>query len=169
MPGFELDLKPVDFLTVGTVGPRGKRVFYLQGAKDGQLISLILEKMQVSALADAIDELLADLDVQHPDDPTPAPDEIDLEAFNLELRDPIQPTFRVAQIGLGYDEALDMIVLVTQELVVSEDEDAGVEPGVVRFWGGRQLMRALSVYSGIVVERGRPDPQRNGRIHYYWT
>ena len=169
MPGFELDLKPVDFLTVGTVGPRGKRVFYLQGAKEGQLISLILEKMQVSALAEAIDELLADLDAQHPDKPTPASDEIDLEAFNLELRDPIQPTFRVSQIGLGYDEALDMIVVVTQELVVSEDEAAGVEPGVVRFWGGRELMRALSVYSGIVIERGRPDPPRNGRIHYYWT
>ncbi len=169
MPGFELDLKPVDFLTVGTVGPRGQRVFYLQGAKDGELVSLVLEKIQVSALSEAIDELLQDLDAQHPDDPTPARDEIDLAEFNLELRDPIQPEFRVAQIGLGYDEALDMVVVVTQELISPEDESAGLEPGVVRFWGPRRLMRALAVYSGIVVERGRPDPQKNGRIHYYWT
>ncbi|MBN2469832.1 MAG: DUF3090 family protein [Anaerolineae bacterium] len=169
MPGIELDLKPVDFLTVGTVGPRGKRVFYIQGAKDGRLVSLVMEKFQVSALAEAIDELLAELDAQRPDAPTPASDELDLAEFNLELRDPIQPEFRVAQIGLGYDEALDMVVLVTQEMMDVEDETVGLEPGVVRFWAGRRLMRALSVYCGIIVERGRPDPQKNGRIHYYWT
>lgn len=169
MPGFELDLKPVDFLTVGTVGPRGKRVFYLQGAKGGQLVSLILEKIQVGALAEAIDELLQELETQHLADPTPASDEIDLADYNLELRDPIQPEFRVAQIGLGYDEALDMVVVVTQELIGTEEEAADADPGVVRFWGDRRLMRALAVYSGIIVERGRPDPQKNGRIHYYWT
>ncbi len=167
MPGLELELNPVDFLTVGTVGPRGQRVFYLQGARGDQLVSLILEKIQVSALAEAVNDLLADLDAEHPD-----PDaglEIDPADFNLELRDPIQPEFRVAEIGLGYDEASDLIVVFTQELLPDEAEDATTSPSIVRFWSPRSLLRALAVYAPLVVERGRPDPRKNGRIHYYWT
>ncbi len=166
MAGFELELRPVDFLTVGTVGPRGKRVFYLQGAKGDQLVSLIVEKLQVGALAEAIKELLHELDERFP---RPGTTEIDLADFDLELRDPIQPEFRVAEIGLGYDEVSDLIVLVTQELIPSEEEQAGRDPGVVRFWVARPLMRALAMYAETVVERGRPDPSKNGRIHYYWT
>ncbi|GAB4569900.1 MAG: DUF3090 domain-containing protein [Anaerolineae bacterium] len=167
MPGLELELKPVDFLTVGTVGPRGKRVFYIQGAKDRQLVSLIVEKVQVGALAEAINELLSELESSYPDLP-PIP-EIDLESYDLELRDPIQPEFRVSQIGLGYDEALDMIVLLTQELVPDDFDEALLQPSVVRFWATREQMRALAMYAELVVERGRPDPRKNGRIHYYWT
>lgn len=165
MAGFELELRPVDFLTVGTVGPRGKRVFYLQGAKGDRLVSLIVEKLQVSALAEAIKELLRELDERFPQ---PDATEVDLADFDLELRDPIQPEFRVAEIGLGYDEVSDLIVLVTQEMISTEEEEAGRSPGVVRFWAGRSLMRAVAMYAETVVERGRPDPSKNGRIHYYW-
>lgn len=166
MPGFERDMKPVDFLTVGTVGPRGKRVFYIQGGKDGELVSLIVEKIQVSALGEAIEEMLGELEK---DQPGLEMEEVDLVDFDLELRDPIQPEFRVAQIGLGYDETEDLIVLVTQELVASEEDVTPQEPGVVRFWGTRELMAALAMYAEVIVERGRPDPAKNGRIHYYWT
>ncbi|MFC1959221.1 DUF3090 family protein [Chloroflexota bacterium] len=161
----EWELNPVDFLTVGTVGPRGKRVFYIQGAKDDELVSLIVEKMQVNALAEAIDDLFVEIGQQHSD---LTEETIDLEAFNFELRDPIQPEFRVAQIGLGYDEASDMVIIVTQELLTDEQLETA-EPRVVRFWGDRRLLTALAIYAGTVVERGRPDPQKNGRIHYYWT
>jgi hypothetical protein len=30
-------------------------------------------------------------------------------------------------------------------------------------------MRKLAQFAEDVVARGRPDPQHNGRIHYYWT
>jgi len=168
MPGLELELKPVDFLTVGTIGPRGKRVFHLQGAKGDQLITLTLEKVQVSALADAINELLDDLRERYPspeDNITAKPDEA-----RMELRDPVLSEFRVSQIGLGYDEASDLIVLVTQELTDSDETESEFEqPSVVRFWGTRQIMRHLALYAEGIVARGRPDPQHNGRIHYYWT
>ncbi len=167
MADSEIEIRPADFLTVGTVGPRGKRVFYIQGAGGGQLISLILEKIQVEALAAAINELMEDL---HARQPLPGDeDPIDLADFNMELRDPIQPEFRVAQIGLGYDEASDLIVIVTQELLVSDSDIDFAEPRTVRFWCSRPLVRALAMYAETVVERGRPDPQKNGRIHYYWT
>ncbi len=167
MPNTDLELKPVDFLTVGTVGPRGKRVFHLQGAKGDQLITLTLEKVQVRALAEAINELLGELDERHPSPESEAP--IELSEWDMELREPIISEFRVAQIGLGYDDASDMIVLVTQELVAAEEESAeSVQPSTARFWGSRSLMRALAMYAEKVVAKGRPDPQHNGRIHYYW-
>lgn len=169
MPSDEIELRPVDFLTVGTVGPRGQRVFYLQGAKEDELISLRLEKVQVNALSEAITELLDDLDDRYP----PAEDkpEVNLLDWETDLRDPIVPEFRVAQIGLGFDEASNLIVLVTQELVVPDEESGSPtgEPRVARFWAPRDMMRALAVYAQQVVSKGRPDPQQNGRINYYWT
>ncbi len=169
MPNAELELKPVDFLTIGTVGPRGRRVFHLQGAKGDTLITLTLEKVQASALAEAINELLDDIDRRHPLAGNEPPDRP--RDWNMDLREPIEPEFRVAQIGLGYDEESDLIVLVTQELLVDEDEAALglVRPSVARFWAARPLMRALASQAARIVEQGRPDPQRNGRILYYWT
>lgn len=166
MSDADLELRPVDFITVGTVGPRGKRVFHLQAAKDDQLVTLTLEKVQVSAMSEAIKELLEDLSERFPD-LEDEPD-VNLREWDTELRDPIESQFRVSQIGLGYDEASDMIVLVTQELLPDQDQEFQ-EPRVLRFWAGRTQMRVLALYAERVVSRGRPDPQHNGRIHYYWT
>ena len=166
MSDADLELRPVDFITVGTVGPRGQRVFHLQAAKVDHLVTLTLEKVQVSAMAEAITELLADLKERYPslvDEP-----EVNLREWDTELRDPIESRFRVAQIGLGYDEESDMLVLVTQELLPDQDQEIE-EPRVLRFWASRIQMRVLALYAERVVSRGRPDPQHNGRIHYYWT
>lgn len=167
MPQIELELNPVDFITIGTVGPKGQRVFHLQGAKDEQLVSLIIEKEQAWALSEAITELLDDLDERFPEGAPGA----DLPAMNMDLREPIEPLFRVAQMGLGYDEEHDLVVLVAQELIVrGEDEDPDeLEPGIVRFWCSRDKMRALSAHSSGTVQSGRPDPKQNGRLIYYWT
>ncbi len=166
MPNAELELRPVDFLTVGTVGPRGMRVFHLQGAKEDQLVTLTLEKFQASALAEAIHQLLDDLRERYPDKEEPP---VDLNKWDTELREPIKPEFRVAQIGLGYDEISDMIVLVMQELLSEEEQASQVQPSAVRFWGTRSMMRALAMVAERVVASGRPDPKHNGRILYYWT
>lgn len=166
MPNTELELKPVDFLTVGTVGPRGNRVFYLQGAQEDQLISLVIEKFQASAMAEAIEELLTDLKEHHPLESEIPP--VNLTEWRLDLREPIEPEFRVGQIGLGYDEATDMLVLVTQELL-PEEEAIAMQPSLVRFWGTRETMMVLAQRIERVVSSGRPDPKQNGRIHYYWT
>ena len=56
MPGAEIELNPVDFITIGTVGPKGKRVFYLQAGHEGQIASMIIEKEQSWALSEAINE-----------------------------------------------------------------------------------------------------------------
>src|SRR5690606_7193122 len=107
-----------------------------------------------------------DLDKRYPEtNPT------EISQFNMDLREPIEPLFRIAQMGLGYDEDRNMIVLVAQELVIT-DEDVDpdtIEPGIVRMWSNRAQMRALSIHSTTTVQAGRPDPKLNGRIAYYWT
>lgn len=167
MPRNEIELDPVDFVTIGTVGPKGKRLFHLQGGRGSEIITLVLEKEQARALAEAIVEMLDDLAVKLPE---VTEDEVNLSRWNMSLRDPIEPMFRIAQMGLGYEEARNMVVLVAQELVASEEEDPALvpEPQVVRLWGTREQMRALSEHTLQVVRQGRVDPKSNGHLTYYW-
>jgi uncharacterized repeat protein (TIGR03847 family) len=185
MPNIEIELNPVDFITVGTVGPKGQRVFHLQAGKDDQIVTLTIEKEQANALGDAIRELMEDLDRRFPRADVPQAS----GGSNMDLREPIEPLFRVAQMGLGYDEEHDMVVLVAQELMTNvraqaetddddaadivgslfNDDDDAAEPGVVRLWCGRDKMRLLSAHSSSTVKAGRPDPRQNGRLVYYWT
>lgn len=166
MPNVEIELNPVDFITIGTVGPKGRRVFHLQAGKDDQIVSMIIEKEQARALSEAINELIEDLEKRYPERRTGT-----LVGDDLELRDPIDPIFRVAQMGLGYDEERDLIVLVAQELViVDEDSDPDLaDPGIVRMWCTRDQINALSNRALGTVQAGRADPKMNGRLVYYWT
>lgn len=168
MPNQELEFNPVEFITVGTVGPKGKRLFHLQAGAESRTVALIIEKEQARALGEAIGEMLDDLNRRYP----PAQQaEFEYSGMNMELRDPLEPLFRVSQMGLGYDEQRDMIVLVAQELLVL-DEDANpdeIEPSVVRLWCDRAQMRALSIRAQEMVQSGRPDPRMNGRLVFYWT
>ena len=175
MPHVDLELNPVDFITVGTVGPKGRRLFHLQAGRGAQIVSLTIEKEQARALVEALVEMLDDL-AKHNELDLP-PDTIEMTGLNMDLREPIEPQFRVAQMGLGYDKERDLVVLVAQEMIaIDEGQDpesldmANVQqPSVVRLWGTRRQMRALSLHAQQVVKQGRVDPQSNGRLLYYWT
>jgi uncharacterized repeat protein (TIGR03847 family) len=167
MASVEIELDPVDFITVGTIGPKGKRVFHLQAGQDVRIVSLIVEKEQAWALSEAIKELIEDLDERYG-----GTTEADLSVTDMDLREPIEPVFRVAQMGLGYDEDRNMVVLVAQELVIpraEEDVEESPPPGVVRMWCSREQMQALSIHAMETVKAGRADPKQNGRLIYYWT
>jgi uncharacterized repeat protein (TIGR03847 family) len=166
MPQNEIVLDPVDFLTVGTVGPKGQRIFYLQAAKGTQLITLVIEKQQAQALGEAIVELLETLQDKFPNQPDI---NVNLSNWDMGLRDPIDALFRVAQMGLGYDEDRHSVVLIAQELVTGEEELAEPEPQTVRMWATPEQMRVLSDHAQQLVQKGRADPKSNGFMIYYWT
>lgn len=181
MPNIEIELTSVDFVTIGTIGPKGQRVFYLQAGQEARLVSLVIEKEQSWALSEAIRELIDDIDKRYD-----AETQVDLIELDMDLREPIEPVFRVSQMGLGYDEDRDLIVLVAQEFVPSQSEgedgeaadiddpfeadvDDDTSPGVVRMWCSREQMRALSIQAQDTVQSGRANPKQNGRLVYYWT
>jgi uncharacterized repeat protein (TIGR03847 family) len=169
MANTEIELNPVDFITIGTVGPKGRRLFHLQAGSGSKLVTLSIEKEQARALAETVEELLEDLGSRRADRATP--EDVDWNKLNMDLREPIDAEFRVAHMGLGYDAEHDLIVLVAQEIVVvEEDQDPDTaEASVARFWASREQMRALSRHAREVVKAGRVDPQSNGRLLYYWT
>src|SRR3954464_10064459 len=58
MAGQLFDFDPPERFVAGTVGEPGERVFYLQASGAGRVVSVALEKVQVQALAEKLDELL---------------------------------------------------------------------------------------------------------------
>jgi uncharacterized repeat protein (TIGR03847 family) len=157
----DLDLRTLDFITIGTIGPKGKRMFHLQAGQGNQIVTFNIEKEQAWALGEAIKQFLDDLD-QRNNEKT----QVEMASLDMELREPIQPLFRVAQMGLAYEEETQMIILIAQE---DEFDVEGSDAGVVRMWATLEQMRALSLQAIDMVEQGRPSPRQNGRITYYWT
>ena len=149
MPEFNYDLDPVTRITAHAVGEPGKRVFYLQARHDRQLVSLICEKEQVRALAQAINQLLEDLAEKNP--LLSSSDDMIILATDMSLEEPLESRFRVAQMGIGYDADRDMVILVMQGL----QEEEGEEVPTARFSATRQQMRALSEHAARVVAQGR--------------
>ena len=150
MAGELVDFNPVSRITIGTVGPPGQRVFLLQASQGTSTITLKLEKEQATILASSIIELLEGLDEKYPlsysklDEPL---------SSDLMLQEPVDPIFAVGQIGLGYDQGQDLVVLVVQEV---QFEDAEQNPAAARFWATRTQMKSLSEHTLEVVNQGRP-------------
>jgi uncharacterized repeat protein (TIGR03847 family) len=134
-----LDLGDLDRFTVGAEGPVGQRVFLVQCHGGGARITLKAEKQQVSVLADYLNRLLSDLEV--PDEVPDAP----------ELADPTDPQWVIGTLGVTYDEGLDRIVLVAEELV-AEGEDGDM----ARFSITREQAAAFAVRANTLIEAGRP-------------
>jgi uncharacterized repeat protein (TIGR03847 family) len=70
------------------------------------------------------------------------------------LESPLDPVFRVGQIGLGYDQPTDRIVVIARELV-PEDTDPE-QASVARLWCTRDQLRAMCQYGLEVASHGRP-------------
>jgi uncharacterized repeat protein (TIGR03847 family) len=136
------DLKGPDFFTAGTVGPPGQRVFYLQAREEDVLVTLKAEKEQVAALAEYLGQLLAKL----PGAVEPAPGD-------LALLEPIAPAWAIGSIGVAYEEAAGLFILVAEE---AQDEDAEGEAASARIRLSRAQALAFVQRAQALVKAGRP-------------
>jgi uncharacterized repeat protein (TIGR03847 family) len=149
--GTSFDLPEPDRFTAGAVGPPGQRVFYLQAAAEGHVVTLRLEKAQVAALAEYLASVLADLAI---------PDATSLPA-ELELVEPVVAEWVVGQIGVVFDEDRDRMVVQAEELV--EEEADETDRGVARFALSRAQVAAFVARAAELVAAGRPPCELCGR------
>lgn len=163
------NLDPVTKITAGAVGVPGERTFYLQAKKDDVVVSLLVEKTQVEALARHVDALLSRLAETRPELAAVE----DVQDDQLGLEEPLDEAFRVGQISLGYDADRDLVLLECEEFVPQPDEDdaeeavvepaPAAEPSVARFWVTRTQVRALAKHGASVAAAGRPRCQLCGQ------
>ena len=160
---------PPERFVSGTVGEPGSRTFFLQAREGTRIVSVSLEKQQVSALAERIDELLDELMGVAGDDvliPAIAPrDMVD----GRPLEQPIEEEFRAGTMTLSWDATDERVVIevfpFTEAAVVSpeqlqEDLEDLLEPEpeeilLVRLTAA--AARSCVERSRTVVGAGRPD------------
>jgi uncharacterized repeat protein (TIGR03847 family) len=117
---------PPERFVAGTVGEPGDRTFFIQARDGGRVVSVVLEKIQVSVLAERLGELLAELDrrgvepavkavVVGPDGP--------LDTAPLD--EPLNEAFRAGSLTLGWDVD-DELVLV--EARAADEDGEAIDP-----------------------------------------
>lgn len=147
------DFGMVDRLQASSVGLPGQRTFRLQLQNDmGNSATLWIEKEQMQALGDAIDQLMAQISSERyvdivnlgrPEEPT-VPQE---ESF------PEPPTveFKIGRLALGYDESRSRFTLLIHDVESDQTSAAGFRCMVTK----EQLQR-LSEQIDAVATAGRP-------------
>ncbi len=72
----------------------------------------------------------------------------------MRINPPVDPMFRVGEIGLGYDQVRDRVVLLVRELL-TEDQDP--ESGaVIRFWCTREQIHKMARWGAEVSQTRTP-------------
>ena len=80
------EFDPPERFVVGTVGEPGQRTFFIQARAGARMVSVALEKQQVAALAERVDELLDQVLGEGPTEtlvPAVAPRDLDDQAGNV--------------------------------------------------------------------------------------
>jgi uncharacterized repeat protein (TIGR03847 family) len=111
--------EPPERFVAGTVGSPGERTFFLQARGGGQMVSVVLEKVQVSLLAEKLEELLAEAQRRFgvpAADPVDPVDPDDNEPLEL----PLEEEFRVGTLGLAWDGESSTVVI--EAIAVGEYE-----------------------------------------------
>lgn len=153
MPVFDYD--PPERFVAGAVGQPGSRTFFLQARAAGRLTTVALEKFQVAALADRLEELLDEvLRASGGTAPVPAVAPVEL-TDDGPLEQPIEEDFRVGAMALGWDAEAGRVVIEAQELT-DGDDPGSPEPAVLRVRVTAGVARAFIKRAQAIVAAGRP-------------
>jgi uncharacterized repeat protein (TIGR03847 family) len=152
---------PPERFVAGTVGQPGERTFYLQARASGRVTSVLLEKAQVSQLAERLDELLDEV-LRRTGGTAPAPVVAASPLADdgpLEL--PLTEDFRVGAIALAWDHDDERVIIEAQEetdepIEPLTDDIPEDGPGVLRVRISVAAARAFSQRALRVVGQGRP-------------
>jgi len=147
---------PPDRFVCGTVGPMGERTFFLQALQGDRIVSVVLEKIQVAAIAERIGAIVADLDRQG----VPAPPSQDDD--DRPLDEPVREEFRVGTIALSWDADEAMLMIEAREQTGEEDEDLELDdedpdgPDLLRVHLPVAAAKGFAERAARIVAGGRP-------------
>ncbi|MDH6117632.1 DUF3090 domain-containing protein [Kitasatospora sp. GAS204B] len=113
----------------GTVGQPGSRAFFLQASARGRITSVLLEKTQVAALAERVEEVL-DEALRRSGGQAPIPAMAPAELVDTAPLDlPLEQEFRVGTMALAWDNTDGYLVVEAQAVIedAEDDEDAAAE------------------------------------------
>jgi uncharacterized repeat protein (TIGR03847 family) len=156
---FEYD--PPDRFVAGTVGEPGNRTFYLQARGGGRVTSVALEKQQVAALGERIDEIMDE--VARLSGGTAAPLLAPVALDDLAPLDaPVLEEFRAASLSIAWDPEASVLIIEANAAVEveSEEELAELNPeetgDLLRVRLSAAVARAFAKRALAVVGAGRP-------------
>lgn len=173
MSGRILDYDPPERFVAGVVGQPGSRTFFLQargtviGGRGLSLTSVVLEKQQVQALAERVDELLDEVLRRTGGRGAPAVAPAALEDL-APLENPIEEEFRVGTMSLVWDEERERVVIECFEIgddPLPDDDpaEAATDPEVeaetnqrLRVSLGAAVARSFAKRALALVQAGRP-------------
>lgn len=152
------EFDPARRFVVGTVGPVGQRAFYLQASDGLRLVTVGLEKQQVSILADRINDVLDELapaEAIEPGQPGGLPEDTD------PLQTPFDEDWRVQTLALSWDEEHRRLVIECHD---HDPDEVGEEAGELSPLALNSLRvtldpataRAFARRSTKIVAAGRP-------------
>lgn len=154
MPRQVFAFEPPERFVAGTIGQPGERTFYLQATGGGRTVSVVLEKVQVAALAERLGDLLDEAERRLGADATDAnPDTVDNEPLEI----PLDEEFRVGTLGLAWDAAdSTVIVEATATAPDGEEEVPEEDLDVLRVRLSPAYTRAFVARALKLVAAGRP-------------
>lgn len=186
MPRRIFSFDPPDRFTAGTVGQPGHRTFFLQARSGVRVVSVVVEKEQVAALAERLGQLLDE--VRHRGEDVPL--ELPAEAQDVApLDEPLVEQFRVGTMILTWDaDEREITVEARAQLEEDEEEAEDEEEEEDPLEGPDALQVRLPIAAARVfvdralriVAAGRPPcpfcglplnpeghlcPRRNGHVH----
>jgi len=159
---------PPDRFVAGTVGEPGQRTFFIQARKASQVVSVVLEKVQVQVLAERLDQLLDELEGQGIAETTGA----DAPADTGPLDEPLVEAFRATTLTLGWDADAGRVLVearadpIEVEVEIEVDDDdaaltdldaAAVEAGGVEALADLDAGLAASIRAAFEGREGDDD------------
>jgi uncharacterized repeat protein (TIGR03847 family) len=146
----DFDFDAPDHCTVGVIGEVGHRLFLFYCRQGLTETTVKVEKQQIAVLAGYLGRIVKELGR-----PGHLPE--DLEFYGTE-----EFEWAVGTIGVSYDEELDRIVVVLEEIGTGEedeereDDELDEDGHVLRVALSREQAAAFAIHATRLVEAGRP-------------
>jgi uncharacterized repeat protein (TIGR03847 family) len=146
-----IEMTPLVF-TADYVGEPGQRTFYIQTRDRERTLTYLVEKQQVSLLAEKFRELLMMIDANDTIRNTPP-----TRDPALALEGPLEPEARLGTMGLAYEEENDLVIVVMQPVTEEEEDDDLVErEDTLRLMLRRDQVRSFILHALAATGEGRP-------------